>query len=49
MGCHIPLYHPELMMNIHRSVKERWEADPQYRPRNLVEYLEQEGWPRTFA
>lgn len=46
---HRPLHHPELMVSIHRSVKERWEADPKYRPRNLVAYLEQEGWPRTFA
>lgn len=30
---------------LHRSVKERWEQDPQYRPKNLQAYLENYGWP----
>ncbi|MCP3128215.1 DUF2235 domain-containing protein [Shewanella sp. KJ2020] len=30
---------------LHRSVKERWERDPQYRPKNLQAYLESYGWP----
>lgn len=30
---------------LHRSVKERWEQDPQYRPKNLQAYLESYGWP----
>jgi uncharacterized protein (DUF2235 family) len=34
---------------IHRSVKERWEADPDYRPENLREYLDAHDWPATLA
>lgn len=30
---------------LHRSVKERWEQDPQYRPKNLQAYLDSYGWP----
>ena len=32
---------------IHRSVKQRWEADAAYRPKNLVSYLaDHDGqWP----
>lgn len=30
---------------LHRSVKERWEQDPLYRPKNLQAYLESYGWP----
>lgn len=29
----------------HRSVKERWDADDKYRPDNLAEYLDENGWP----
>jgi uncharacterized protein (DUF2235 family) len=31
---------------IHRSVKQRWDQDPDYRPKNLAAYLEAiGGWP----
>lgn len=30
---------------IHKTVRERWENDPKYRPANLAEYLEASGWP----
>ncbi|MEN8256849.1 MAG: DUF2235 domain-containing protein [Thermodesulfobacteriota bacterium] len=30
---------------IHESVKRRWEKDLKYRPANLVEYIEEHGWP----
>jgi uncharacterized protein (DUF2235 family) len=33
---------------IHRSVRERWDADPKYRPRRLREYTDSEGW-RTLV
>ena len=33
----------------HRSVQERWEADPAYRPENLRDYLEAHGWPASLA
>ncbi len=29
---------------IHRSVKQRWDADAKYRPRNLVAHVEEHGW-----
>ena len=29
---------------IHRSVRQRWERDPKYRPKNLVEYKRDKGW-----
>ena len=34
-------------VRIHRSVKERWDADPSYRrsSRNLGDYLKLHGWP----
>lgn len=45
-----PLYRPidhdmgEVL--IHHSVKRRWESDPKYRPKNLLEFLEKNaGWP----
>jgi uncharacterized protein (DUF2235 family) len=30
---------------IHESVKQRWDSDERYRPKNLVEYIERAGWP----
>ena len=30
----------------HKSVKERWDSDDDYRPKNLVKYIEENGWPR---
>lgn len=30
---------------IHESVKQRWDADPDYRPPNLQEYIDDHGWP----
>lgn len=29
---------------IHKSVKERWDNDPKYRPDNLAEFVETKGW-----
>jgi len=29
---------------IHPSVKARWDNDPEYRPKNLVEYIDKNGW-----
>ncbi len=39
------LYQPEIPSTIHRSVKERWDADPSYRPNNLREHINEHGWP----
>lgn len=33
---------------LHRSVKVRWDQDPQYRPKNLQTYLEKYGWPEQL-
>jgi uncharacterized protein (DUF2235 family) len=30
---------------IHKSVKQRWDSDAGYRPRNLMEYIDAHGWP----
>lgn len=30
---------------IHRSVQQRWENHPDYRPANLQDYLNRHGWP----
>lgn len=45
-----PLYRPidhdkgEILM--HQSVKKRWDNDKEYRPKNLLEFLEKNGsWP----
>jgi uncharacterized protein (DUF2235 family) len=40
-----PIEHGKGPVLIHASVKTRWEKDPKYRPKNLVEYLDQHGWP----
>jgi hypothetical protein len=44
-----PFYRPidhggEILL--HRSVKQRWEADAKYRPVNLKHYVEAQGWPQ---
>jgi uncharacterized protein (DUF2235 family) len=40
-----PIAHGKGPVLIHSSVKQRWEAVPKYRPRNLAEYLENHDWP----
>lgn len=43
-----PFYRPvdhQGKMYIHSSVKQRWEGDPKYRPKNLQAYIDQHGWP----
>lgn len=34
---------------IHRSVKERWDQDPKYRPKNLKAFIEAHGWPDNLV
>lgn len=29
---------------IHESVKQRWDQDPKYRPKNLEKYINENGW-----
>jgi len=40
-----PIQHEEGEVLIHESVRTRWDEDPQYRPPNLVEYLDQNNKP----
>lgn len=34
---------------IHRSVRQRWDQNPKYRPKNLSEYIEKNGWPTKLV
>lgn len=34
---------------IHNTVKQRWDMDNSYRPDNLVEYINQHGWPKKLV
>ena len=40
-----PIDHGKGQVLIHRSVKARWDADAGYRPQNLADYIQGEGWP----
>ncbi len=43
-----PIDHGNGEVLIHRSVKERWASDSDYRPKNLVDYLGEEGdWAKA--
>ena len=34
---------------IHTSVKERWDKDSSYRPKNLRTYIKKNGWPAKLV
>ena len=40
-----PIDHGNGKIIIHQSVKERWDRDKKYRPKNLVDYVGKNGWP----
>lgn len=40
-----PIKHGKGPVLIHYSVKQRWEQDASYRPKNLKKYLNKNGWP----
>lgn len=40
-----PIDHEKGPVLIHQSVKQRWDQNDKYRPKNLKEYIEQHGWP----
>src|SRR5690554_2395692 len=41
-----PIDHTKGEILIHQSVKQRWDNDKDYRPKNLLEFLEKNaGWP----
>lgn len=42
---HRPIVNDEAHTLIHKTVKERWDQDPQYRPHNLKQYIDENGWP----
>lgn len=45
---HRPIDHGRGPVMIHRTVRERWDRDRDYRPRNLKDYLAAHGWPRSL-
>ncbi|MGK0464688.1 MAG: hypothetical protein ACJAT5_001106 [Lentimonas sp.] len=34
---------------IHKMVKQRWDQNPKYRPKNLISYIEKNGWPSELV
>jgi uncharacterized protein (DUF2235 family) len=47
---HRPIDHQQGEVLMHLSVKERYEADPRYRPKNLERYLsDRGGWPQLVG
>lgn len=44
-SLHRPLQMPGIALGIHHSVRERFEADPKYRPKSLTAFLEKNDWP----
>jgi uncharacterized protein (DUF2235 family) len=40
-----PIEHGKSELLIHRTVKERWDREDRYRPKNLREFVEVRGWP----
>ncbi|MCH8313757.1 MAG: DUF2235 domain-containing protein [Nitrospinae bacterium] len=34
---------------IHKSVKSRWDQDPNYRPKNLQDYVNKKGWKNVLV
>jgi uncharacterized protein (DUF2235 family) len=40
-----PIDHKKSDILIHESVKQRWDANAKYRPKNLDDYLQANGWP----
>ena len=34
---------------IHKSVKLRWDQDPNYRPQNLQDYVNKKGWGNVLV
>ncbi len=34
---------------IHKSVKQRWDADPKDRPPKVKDYVDQHGWPARLV
>lgn len=46
---HRPLDHGKGEVLFHKSVKQRWEQDAKYRPKNLADYVEEKGWTKLVS
>lgn len=44
-----PIDHNNTAVLAHESVKQRWDSVAKYRPRNLVKFLEANGWPTLIS
>jgi uncharacterized protein (DUF2235 family) len=44
-----PIDHQKTTVLMHESVKQRWDALPDYRPENLTSYLAANGWPTLVS
>lgn len=44
-----PIDHGKGDILIHQTVKQRWEQDSDYRPKNLHDYVTQHGWPKKLV
>jgi hypothetical protein len=44
-----PIDHNKGNILIHQSVKDRWDQQPKYSPKNQVEYIASHGWPDILA
>ncbi len=44
-----PIEHEKDIVLIHRSVKQRWDSDKKYRPKNLKQYIKKHGWPSNLV
>ena len=44
-----PIDHDNAEVLAHESVKQRWDELANYRPRNLVKYLDANGWPTLVS
>jgi hypothetical protein len=44
-----PIDHGRDKVLIRQSVKQRWDRDKPYRPKNLADYIRTEGWPSRLV
>lgn len=43
-----PIDHGKDNILLHTSVKQRWDLDPKYRPKNLLDYINRHGWQASL-
>ncbi|UCD69328.1 MAG: DUF2235 domain-containing protein [Betaproteobacteria bacterium] len=44
-----PIDHGKDKVLLHQSVKQRWDRDKSYRPKNLADYIRTRGWPSRLV